>query len=175
VVDQRRLADAGLAGDEDDLPASRGGPLGGRVELRERRVAADQRRADGIGGRLARCLRGERADPSIAATVERLDEARLAGVVAERLAEVADRHAQDGVDDVRIRPQRVEQRVLGHELARAREQVLEQAKRVARQLDAPVTQPEALVDPIEAWKRARGGRHRWPRPTDQLFRRICPR
>jgi hypothetical protein len=161
VVDERRLADARLAHDEDHLPLAAGGARGGVREGAEGRVAADER-----GHALAVVERGgvrELADPAIPAAVDRLDEARRARVVVQRVAHLAHRHAQHRVDDVGVGPHRFEERVLRDELIRPRDEVLEDAERVDGQLHTLVAVPETLVLPVEARSRGRG-RHRTPAP-----------
>jgi hypothetical protein len=82
---------------------------------------------------------GERADPSIAAAVDRLDEAWLARVVAERLAQLAHRDAQHRVDDVRLRPHGTSSSSLVTSIWWALDEIREEAKRVRGELDAPLS------------------------------------
>src|SRR5262249_47847750 len=130
-VDQRRLADSGFTGDEPDLPASarrHAQPFGDLRALagttHERSIAA--RRV--LGGGRPSTLRGERAglrDEPVAPTRYRLDETRRGALVAERRSELADGEPDDVLRDRDVPPDRVEQRLLRHQLARSLHEVLE--------------------------------------------------
>src|SRR4051794_33097561 len=81
--------------------------------------------------------------------MRRLDEARRLGIVGQRLANLPDRHLEDGVADERVLPDRADQMLLGHQLPGTAEQVLEDRERLRPQLDGLRPFPEALVHEVE--------------------------
>jgi hypothetical protein len=123
-IDERRLAGTAVAGDEDHLAFSprRGGQ--GTAEPAELCGVADEdgRRRDLAIDREGVPVAGAVVpvplvpDKTKATPVHRLDEARAAGVVAERDAQLADRLADAPVGHGRVGPHGGEQVFLGDEL-----------------------------------------------------------
>ena len=105
-AEQRRLADAGLADDEHHLALARQHAQQRRVERGELAFAPDRRFMG--GGREGRDAAGRLGRPGheepIAASVQRGDEARLARVVAERVAQLLDAGGERRVADDAARP-----------------------------------------------------------------------
>jgi hypothetical protein len=79
-------------------------------------------------------------------------------VASLAVAELAHGDAQDGVHDIGLGPDGVEQRGLGDELLRPLDEIGQHAEGVGRQVDALAAPPEALVHVVEA--RAGFGRSR---------------
>ena len=79
--------------------------------------------------------RRDRRDEAVAAPVQRLDVRRRLRVVAERLAQHADRLGQRRVGDERVLPDRVDQLLPVDDLAGALQQQLEHAEHARRQRD----------------------------------------
>ena len=78
-----------------------------------------------------------------------LDEARVLGAVAERLANLAHRDFQHGVADEHAGPHRVEQFLLRYEPAGTRGQVTENGKCLGSQGDRRVVTVELAAPRIE--------------------------
>ena len=135
VLDQRGLADARFAGDPDHraLPAAgllprllQPGDGVGAADERRRWLRARRRRRGGDGR--CRWRGGRHRDEAVAAPRHGLDEARLARVVAERRAQVADGGLEHRFGDELVAPHRVEQRVLRQQRARLARQRAQQAE-----------------------------------------------
>ena len=84
----------------------------------------------GCGG----IVRNRRNEP-VAAPRRRLDVARLARVVAQRLAQLVHHVLQRRFVDVAVAPHRIEQRVLGYQLARAARQLAQHLEGARRHVD----------------------------------------
>src|SRR4029450_3753142 len=107
-IDQRRLANPGLAGDESDLPPATGRRAEPFGDLGPLRRPTDHDavlcRAAVVRG-LRRIRSGappggaRRRDEAVAASRDRLDEAGRRALVAERLAQLADRKPHDVLGD----------------------------------------------------------------------------
>ena len=82
----------------------------------------------GVAARGGGSTRVHRRDEPVAAAVRGLDEARRVRIVAERLAQLADRALEHGVADEHARPDRVEQLLLRDQPARPRGQVTAAAR-----------------------------------------------
>ena len=151
VLDQRGLADARFAGDPDHraLPAAGLVPRllqpGDRVRAadeRRRRLRARRRRG---GERRCRRRGGRHRDEAVAAPRYGFDETRLAGVVCERYAQVADGGLQHRVADELVAPHRVEQRVLRQQRARLARQRAQQVEGSGRERDSlPIAQQAGI-------------------------------
>ncbi|HEV8635608.1 MAG TPA: hypothetical protein VG370_15390 [Chloroflexota bacterium] len=127
-LDERRLADTGLPGDEDHPSLARPRPLEGATELLQLSVAPDHElgasQHDGRGRR-REILAGRRvqaSDEPVAAPVSRLDEARAPGVILQRLAQLPDTGRERGLSDDGIAPHGREQLLARHGLSRAADQ-----------------------------------------------------
>jgi hypothetical protein len=148
-LDERRLADPGLPGDEHHSPLpplGLGHPLAEAVELR---LAADHRggpaRGRGGHGRPGARVR----DEPVPAPVQRLDDARCRGVVPEPPPEVTDTHGEGRVADRHVRPDRAPEGLLGDEPPGAGDQDLQDRKRLGGQADLVTAAPDAAVLAIE--------------------------
>ncbi len=87
---------------------------------------------------------------AIAAAVDRLDDLRTPGVVADGLANLLDGRGQDRLRNRETRPDEVEQFVLGDQCLRPLHQRPEQRQRLSAKADLLVGQPESLVPHVEA-------------------------
>jgi len=154
VIDQCRLADARLAGDEDHLPGAARGACKGLLELREHCIATDKvgGRAPGIGGRCPRPLTPgpwprplNHADPAVTAAVYGLDEAWLARIIREGFAQLIDREFEHAVADVGIRPGSIEQLILCDDLIRLLHQATQDEEGLRPQIDTAIAPPDTLV------------------------------
>ena len=172
-IDQGRLADAGLARDEDEAPTTGEGALERRFQPRHLRGAADEgssieclgalarrdrkkargrarggggSRGGSVGSRLAQDL----ADEAVAAPMDRREKAWLARVVAEGTAHLVHVSLEDALGDVGARPERFEELLLQDQPARALEEVAQQRERARRQLDLLAATLEALGRAVEA-------------------------
>jgi hypothetical protein len=125
---------------------------GDRVVMRLRRAGVLRRRGIALGrtrlGALA--LPRDRRDEPVAAPVHRLDEARRARIVAEQLADLADRDREHRVADRRLRPHVREQVGLGDELLRPLCEVVQHRQDLGRHRDRLVAAPQAAVRWIDA-------------------------
>ena len=169
-VDDRRLADAGLAGHEHGLPVAGHGECEAPAQdgrARAARPTTSRRDAPRGGHRRSRAAahqpersagRGHTIDDSdfaneaVAAAVHRLDDLRLPRVVAQGLADLADRNFQDGVADEHTWPDGVEQIVLGDEATAALGEAAKQREGLGGERDF---RPRARR--IRPHGRARGG------------------
>ena len=86
---------------------------------------------------------------AVAALGQRLDEARLAGVVAEHLAQIQHVGTEDLGLDVGFRPESVEKLVVGDEAAGMLDQVTQDHEGPGRQSDLRSAGPQALIRGIE--------------------------
>jgi hypothetical protein len=148
--DERRLADPGRARHEDDLALARDGSLEERLQSRELDRTADERsRRDGLGHRhrphLMRC-----ADEAKAAAMNRLDEGRRLGVVAQRDAQLADRLRQRVRRDCDVTPDGVQQLVFRDEHAGTLDEVEEDRPRLRPQWYSDASPGELAPTQIEA-------------------------
>ena len=166
-LDEGGLADAGLAGDEDELARAAGGhlqpalhrgerrpashaPIRGEAKARRRSASPALVRFGVVDLALAAtiCPADQRDEP-IAAARHRLDEARRAGIVAEREADRIDRHAEARFGDVKARPYRREKRLLGDEFAGVFGEMAEHAERLRRKRDPGRAAPELGVGAVK--------------------------
>ena len=149
-IEQPRLADAGLAGDEQRPPGAADGVRQRRAQHRQRRVAADQRQRRLCAGQLP-AARGRRcAEEPIAAPVHGGDEARRLGRVAEGVADLADAGLQRAVANRRVRPRCIEQRILRYQPSALGEQALQHRRRLRRQRDELGAAPQCPAGLLEA-------------------------
>ena len=81
--------------------------------------------------------------------MHRLDELRLLRVIAQGLADEADRLGERGLADVRILPRNVHQRLLRDDTAGAFDQVLEDGQRTRRQAHFFAVAREQAVGEVE--------------------------
>ena len=142
VLDQHGLADARFAGHPHHRPLPAAGLAPGAAQPRDRIGTTDERRrftragkrAD--GGRVRRHRRSGRGrDEAVTTARHGLYEARLAGVVTERGAQVADGGLQHRFGDEPVTPDRVEQRVLRQQSVRLARQRAQQAEGGGRERD----------------------------------------
>lgn len=82
--------------------------------------------------------------------MERLDVARLPGVVLKRLAKLSDTGCEGPVTDDGLRPHRAEYLVLRDDLTRSLEQEAQQGERFALELHLLLAAPETApgVQPV---------------------------
>ena len=158
---QGRLADAGFPNNHAHLALPlphRGPPL---RELGQFGVTPNKEwRAADRGGQWAvrplhhrRPFRrhggADRCDEPIPPAVHRLDKAGGARLIAQHPAQRAHGHREDGLTHHRVGPDRLEQRVFGHELARLRHQAAEDRKGFRGQRGHLVATPQPFVAQIE--------------------------
>jgi hypothetical protein len=93
------------------------------------------------------------SDESIAAAVDRCDEARRTDPIAEGLPDLAHADLEDRIAHDSLRPHALEQEVLRHELAVALDQALQYGKGLRRQADRPWPPPQTRVVRIEPKRR----------------------
>ena len=179
-IENRGLADAGLAGDQRYLSLSRPCTLGQRVQpielgLAPRRGPWLVRAAmDGgpIGGGESG---GDRGDEPVAQAVRGLDESRGLRAVSQGAPHTADADLQHRLVHTGVRPHRPQHRRLGHQLAGMLDQLVEHREVLGREGQALRPSPERGIRRVEA-KRAeaehRGGRHA---ETDTKISRHCYR
>jgi hypothetical protein len=149
MLDERRLADAGLAREPHDLAPACQRPLPGRVQTCQRLTPTDQGwprlgcRGSGAGRLRSVCSRrGQRhrqrgGHETVAPARDGLDEARLARVVTQRGAQLADGGLEHRVADPAVAPDGIEQRVLGDQLARLARQGAQHAESLGWQGHGP--------------------------------------
>ncbi len=128
-------------------------PPGAHVRKREDRDGRDVGDGRGrlgrrLGGRL-----GEGGHEPVAAAMPRLDEARPLRVVPERPAQLLDARGERVVAHRGARPDRLEQVLLGHQLARARDQDLQHCGGLRGEAELLAAGPEASgveLEPVRA-------------------------
>src|SRR5262249_38674702 len=147
-VEYRRLPDARLTGEEDELARARTRARETRLERGDHAVASNER---AVGLRDARPRRGARPprDESIAAARDRLDEARLIGFVPEGAGDPQNDRPQAAVGPVRAPPHGAQQVVLPDELAGILDQATEHRERLRRERDRLALVQEPLVGEVE--------------------------
>src|SRR5262249_23728035 len=101
------------------------------------------------GGLSGRLFRSARRKEAIAAAVQRLDEARLVGVVVQRLAGFQHRALEHTFGDVDIGPHRIQQFLFGDQPALPLGEVEQDGESLWRQRDLVRAAPQALVERIE--------------------------
>ena len=134
-LDHARLADAGLAGQEDDLAAAAPGDLEACLEPLEHPVPANEIRRAAVSGARYACrlpgraggcrttarrsvvTTGDAGDEPVPASVDGGDEPGRGGPITEDLADLAHAELEDAVAHRGTRPHGLEQGLLGHELA----------------------------------------------------------
>ena len=144
---QGGLADAGFAGDEDDLALSRGRGVEQLEKPIHLAVPADE---DMRSGRrlLARRV-DDRSDEDVAALHEAADEAGADRIVAEGAANLADQHFDVVGVHVAVGPDRLEQCLLRDNVAGALDEDGEQLDGLVCERNLDVVPPERLVAWIE--------------------------
>src|SRR5215467_2964676 len=122
MVDQRRLADTGFAGDPDHPTPAAARCIPGAAKPGQRFGATNEgcrfKRAalrNARSSRRGRCYRSGRGDEAIAAARDRFDETWMPGIVVERGPQVADRRFQHRIADELVAPYFVEQLMLGEQ------------------------------------------------------------
>ncbi len=165
-VEQGRLPDPGLAAHEHDLAPPSQGLVEALREASELFVAADQGRGRPRMRLRRRVGRARRlGDEAVASPVDRGDEPRRLGGVAERLAQLVDADLEHHVGHVGLRPERVEQLVLGDQLPGPLGQVAQQGEALRAQGNGIAVAPQHLVCRVdlERWEGDQT-RHRpsWP-------------
>jgi hypothetical protein len=157
-VGDRRLADAGFSGDENDLPFTVQHPSEPLVKLAEQAIApyedlgASRRRS----GPRRRALR-DGGDEPVPPSGQRLDEHGLSRVVPENGSNLGDVALQNLRLNVRLWPEGFEDLVVGHESPGVLDEILQHGKGLGCDKNAllgrAITTPEALVDGIEPERR----------------------
>jgi hypothetical protein len=176
-VDQHRLAEPRGAGHEHHLRLAVAREAQRVVQLVLAPDHAGLAVAVGIAARLrggrrrdhdrrlvrgARALARDRGDEAVAAAMNGLDEARRARVVAEELADLADRDGEHRVADGGLGPDVREQVRLGDELLRPRRQVVQHRQHLRRHRQRLTAAPKAAVGWVDAKVaegKDRAGRH----------------
>jgi hypothetical protein len=157
-VDERGLADAGLAGDEQNLPLAAPGARQAAVHNLQLRLAADAER----------CSRGERsrraaipfmtgpgdqfdvADQAIAALPDGLDVARGRRRVAEERAQLPHALLRPVLAAMALAPDHPAQFVAADHVAAALEQMAQHRRRPGPYRHAPGTLPQRAARHVEA-------------------------
>jgi hypothetical protein len=159
-VDERRLADARLAGDEHDAPGPRLRLREPALELLQLRLAADEARrreldvSRGLGeAGAAVAVASDRRDEAVPAPRDRLDEARGGRVVPEERPQLADVAAQQALAHVRVRPHGLRQLRARHEPRRVRREVRQHRERLPAKRQALRAPPELLVGEVQSKRR----------------------
>jgi hypothetical protein len=154
-VHESGFPDASLASHEDHLPYSARGVREPRPELRDVGFATDEdgHWRPGVRGRrepqvLASSVH-DSSDPSIAASVHRLDEPRLAPGIAEDSPQFVHASDEHVLGHVHLRPDLLQQLVLGHQPARPGHQVLEDGERLTTQGNDLVAAVQTRVRRVE--------------------------
>ncbi len=145
---RRRLADARLARDEDDLALAAPGAIQARAQLRQRALAAH----DVIGPPEARAHRRRvrhRRDEPVTPPVDGLDVARAPGVVAQRVPDLLDAGGERRVAHRHAGPDGREEVVLAHERPGPADQGGQHRRRLRRQPDLPRAPPEGAARRLE--------------------------
>ncbi len=155
LVGQRRLSDAGLPGEEDDLHLPGRGVAHALPELSQGALAADQAAPRRRGLHLSQRAPLQPADEPVAAPGQRLDVPRPLRLVLQHSPEVKDLVLDDLGLDRGAGPDRVEQLPVGHQLPGVLDEVVEDAELRRRQQNALLpagasAAPEALVRRVEA-------------------------
>jgi len=155
-VEQRRFANARLAGHEGDLPLTLRCPGQTVVQLREGFLPSYEEDLcwTDLGRRGLPGLAADRCDESVAAPRQCLNVAWMPGVVTEHLAQLQHLVFQHFRLNVSARPQVVEQLIVIHELAGTLNQVSQHVERLRCQCNAHLLPgicptPNALVGGIE--------------------------
>jgi hypothetical protein len=158
-LDERRLADAALAGDERDLARAGGGISQNVMEALEVRLPADQmRRGTPAGHRavwLRRLVAFDGRDEAEAASMHRLDEARMAHVVVQGIPDLADRLRERRLRDGDPAPHGVEELFLGDEDARPLREIAEHTPGLGPQRDGGLSGAEESGVEVESVRRKR--------------------
>jgi hypothetical protein len=172
-VGHRGLANAGLSGDEHDLPFTVQHPSEPLVKLAEQAIAsyedlgASRRRS----GPRRRALR-DGGDEPVPSSGQRLDERGLSRVVPENGSNLGDVALQNLRLNVRLWPEGFEDLVVGHESPGVLDEIPQHGKGLGCEKNAllgrAITTPEALVDGIEPERRKLSHR-----PTTWCEKRSC--
>ena len=168
-VDQRRLADAGFAGDEDQLAHTLARPAEMLVELVQLRLTSDEASTLRTGRRcptvdLRRQRRGlvteigtgcwrlltDVGDEAKSPPVGGFDEARIARIVAENPAQLSDRLRQRVFHNCGVLPDLAVEVRFGHQATGALDQVAEHVPRLRSQRDCSTLMPQPLTGDIHA-------------------------
>jgi hypothetical protein len=172
-VDERRLAEPGFSGDEDDLAAPGSRPLERLVEtvnlrsppnryepgIRGRAFAGTPWRQDYVGGVVRIPPGGEVPHEPIPAAVDGLDEEGGARVVPERLPQLPDAYHENHVGHHGVPPDGVEQGGLRQQPARLGDEGPQQGECLGPQGYRPAAAPEALVTEVQLDRGKDLGRH----------------
>jgi hypothetical protein len=151
ALDQGRLADAGLTGDEDDLPVSAERPtITGREKGQIRLTTEQPSGAFRIAGRgPRRVVFRDRSDEAIPSPGVRSDEGRVLGIITEQAAKLPDVGLENLLLDVGPGPQRFHQLVLGDEAAGPGDQMVQHGEGLRRQRQRLAVPPDTLVVGIQ--------------------------
>ncbi len=156
LIDQRRLADAWLPRHEDDLPLPAQRFAQAVAQVGEDCVSSHQAAVGRLCLRSAMRLRtrADRRDETVSAARHGLDEARIPGIVSERLAHFQHVVLQNLGIDIRLGPQGAENLVLRHQPARVLHQVSKHVECLGGQRSALVLSripaaPQTQIDRVE--------------------------
>ena len=170
-LDDPGLADSRLPRHEDDLASAAPRRFDPSLEPIECGLAADEVGRGSVSGasglaepgrRLGRSISlrpgiglGDAGDETIAAAVNRRDEARRVDTVAEGLPDLAHADLEDRIAHNRPRPHVIEQDMLRDELTVALDQTLQHGKRLRRQANGLRPPPETFIGRIQQkWSEA---------------------
>ena len=128
-----------------------------------------------VGRRVSAPATGPRpADEPVPAPGYRLDEARPLPFVLQRFPELADRLTGDVLRDRDVAPHRIEQGLLGHQLAGTLRQVLQHGEGLGPQADGQSIAVELSGTQIEPERRKVDRRHPDSKSTDVYPDRPAP-
>lgn len=121
----------------------------GEVHHRNRAILARDLRLKLHRSRGCRLDAFDRRDEAVAAPRDRLDEPRIARLVAECLAQLRNRLGKCVFGDVGVGPERVEQLLFGDERARRVEQMQQEIQQLRRQLHDGIVTMDAVARAID--------------------------
>src|SRR5262249_50676292 len=153
-LDDRRLPDARLAGDEHHLALAALGPRETVEEPPDRRGSPDdrsgRRRRRRAGTRRGRPVRGDLTDEAKPASMHGLDESGPAGIVPEDAADLADARGERRLAHRHIGPHGGEELVLRHELTPAGPQEIQYGAGPPGEAAHAFPAPQARVPGVDA-------------------------
>ena len=155
-IDHGRLAQPWLAGQKHGLPGPLPDALEPLVQVGELPLASHEQRRGGSGaGRRGRRRweggrgdRGEVPDEPIPPPMHRLDEPRGLRRLPQHLAQLANAAGEHGVTHHRLRPDGLQQGLLGDQLTRLRHQQAQHRKDFGGQADHRSPVPHTFVGPV---------------------------
>src|SRR6266436_9707844 len=150
-IDECSLSGACLTREEEDLPNPLQRPLQTVVELRACRLATHNpcRAAVSRFRSNWHAFIVHRRYEFVAALVHGLDEHRVVAAITEDLADSEDVLLDEFRVHVRLRPQRLEDLVLGNDSIRVIDQIAKQIERLWPKRYALLPTPQAVVDGVE--------------------------